>query len=377
MDINHLTSLHELKSLPSLVELSANTNHIKELPERLSAGLMSSLPQSRLVPTADTVVKSCPPSAIKSSPALCALQKLELYHNRIAAVHPRALDEFGSLTYLDLGRNLLKSLDGRAIENCPALSTLILSQNCLKNPPFPMRLPLLTELWLSGNQISTMGQWATGLPKDVLFPHPEPRLNPIPRLERRNMLRENDELKRRLSTSMKATEGFVWLPSLVVLHLEDNAVDSLGGRWSLAGCPSLRFLDVSFNRLRTMDDITPCLKACGELRDVRLHDNPVSETGLCSDMVFLNCAKVTHDSSREITCFYSSFYTLNPPSHVREMPEYTGNLQVTFFTVDLRERQDTECKTFRAISFPAMPLVVFLSHPTSLVMFALDMYPQA
>lgn len=298
LDINHLTSLHELRSLPALVELSANTNHIKELPERFAAGLMSSLPQSELLPMADTI-KSCPPSTIKSSPTLCALQKLELYHNRIAVVHPRALDEFASLTYLDLGRNQLKSLDGRAIENCPALSTLILSQNYLREPPFPMRLPLLAELWLSGNQISTMGEWAIGLPKHVLFPCSEPCLDAMPRS---NKLSKDCEQRRMMPSTLKgsgnAAEGFVWLPSLVALHLEDNAVESLGGQWSLAGCPSLRFLDVSFNRLRTMDDITSCLKACGEMRDVRFHDNPVSETGLCSDIVSLNCAKVTRVSSR-------------------------------------------------------------------------------
>ncbi|CAN0546054.1 unnamed protein product, partial [Ectocarpus sp. 8 AP-2014] len=132
----------------------------------------------------------------------------------------------------DLGRNQLQTLDGQALECCPALSTLILSQNLLREPPSPLCLPLLNELWL---KTSTHGEHG----------------------------RTYDD-------------ATVWLPSLEVLHLQDNALETLGGRFSLAGCPLLRSFDASFNQLRATDEIALSLEACSGLEEVRLHDNPAS-----------------------------------------------------------------------------------------------------
>lgn len=331
LDINHLTSLRELRSLPSLVELSANTNHIQELPDGFAAGLMlhGVLPPDHI---------KAPSSLAGSAVAYGGLQKLELYHNRIASVHPRALEGLVSLTHLDLGRNQLKSLDGRGMEWCPALSTLVLSQNLLREPPSPLRLPLLKELWLSGNRISTLGTWNMKSPPAPAFssfisqsqgqPSPEvtpwsitgreaPRENqnstPWNRQENQQEGNENSigrdlnrqkksstgsELEREKNKSIgwdggsKVHRGYVWLPSLEMLHLQDNSLETFGGRRSLAGCPLLHSFDASFNSLRVPAELGVCLSACSELEEVRLHDNPASECAEYADAIALNCPKV-------------------------------------------------------------------------------------
>lgn len=329
LDINHLTSLHELKQLPALVELSANTNHIRELPEEFAAGLMS--------PKNSAPDRTRSRSTLVEKAVACGgLQKLELYHNRIASVHPRALQGLASLTHLDLGRNQLRRLDGKALEACPALSTLVLSQNLLQEPPSPLCLPLLSELWLSGNQISSMGAWAS-CPTQ---PEARPSLKGFPPCAilkgastgasgdstegglgasrghqgaRCSELSERDPERRGRVTkpghagvgegrysALTGGEGEkdtgevgVWLPSLEVLHLQDNSLESLGGGSTFVGCPLLRSLDASFNQLRTPDETGISLQACGELEEVRLHDNPASSCQNYTDAIALSCPKVS------------------------------------------------------------------------------------
>lgn len=349
LDINHLTSLHELTSLPSLVELSANTNHIRELPEGFAAALMAPSDPTTASSTKPLVAGGSAGSAVGCG----GLQKLELYHNRIDCVHPRSLEGLMSLTHLDLGRNQLKTLDGRGLESCPALSTLVLSQNLLREPPSPLCLPLLGELWLSGNRIACMGAWAHTPPPP---PPPEQQTGPVS-IDTRDQQRQTCLEKK--SSTEKSQEGVsvdlglggrpkrqapinggrnsrsaldepgrganlgcgfdgrraaaggsggsmfaqggvdadgggvVWLPTLEVLHLQDNCLESLGGRWSLAGCPLLRSFDASFNRLRDPDEIAACLQACGDVREVRLHDNPASTCQNYADAIALSCPRVS------------------------------------------------------------------------------------
>lgn len=330
LDINHLTSLHELKNLPSLVELSANTNHIRVLPEGFAAGLMP----PKFFTQNWTKLHS---TSGRATVACGRLQKLELYHNRLSSVHPKALEGLVSLTHLDLGRNQLKTLNGQALEACPALSTLVLSQNLLREPPYPLRLPLLNELWLSGNQINSMGAWAFAplqVPAsgfissnlegrttlETTFPaklnDAPPGLNMAPTCQSRKSdegrgtsaglelvgqvalygattKRERDKTSTNGAGRIDAEDGGVWLPSLEKLHLQDNELETLGGPWSLVGCPLLRSFDASFNKLRTPNNFFRCLEACGELEEVRLHDNPASDCADYADSVALCCPRVS------------------------------------------------------------------------------------
>lgn len=260
------------------------------------------------------------------------LQRLELYHNRISAVHLRSLEGLSSLTHLDLGRNQLETLDGRSLESCPALSTLVLSQNQMRAPPAPLRLPLLEELWLSGNRLGSMGEWS-------IAPH-LPSLNPCrvhqlhldagaspagegfpgakkysisaapPYREdrqgtngtaRSSLKRDADDCQRAIEQDYQGRENLVvWLPSLQVLHLEDNMLESLGSIWSLAGVPILKYLDLSFNRFSAPNGFVPCIRACCTwLQEVRLHDNPVATQPSYAEIVTLCSPRVRSQQEGE------------------------------------------------------------------------------
>ncbi|CAM9860040.1 unnamed protein product [Chrysoparadoxa australica] len=115
------------------------------------------------------------------------------------------------------------------------LVKLVLSQNKLSKPPCPLRLLLLRELWLSGNRISSLSCW--------------------------------DE-----------EPGQVWLPSLEVLYIQDNLLESLGkegGGLSCAGMPLLIHLDASFNALSEFGAFE-ALAGCLRLQELDLHDNEIS-----------------------------------------------------------------------------------------------------
>lgn len=325
LDMNHLTSLHELTDLPALVELSANTNHIRELPEGFATGLLSSTTPNCYPIEYETVseanVTPQPSCVTFEAMGQGGLQRLELYHNRITSVHHRALEGCGSLTHLNLGRNQLETLDGRGLECCPSLSTLVLSQNLLREPPAPLRLPLLTELWLSGNRISSMGDWARSPPSPSPLSSMASSLNTsgnttsepilVSRFSSGNgRVAQEGAITELVGTREVINTGGVkiggrgwthtpdnregmWLPSLEVIHLQDNILENMGGFWSLAGSPLLRFLDASFNRLRTPGDFVSCLRSCGELEEVRFHDNPVAGRKDYADAAALGCPKVS------------------------------------------------------------------------------------
>lgn len=325
VDINYLTSLHELEALPALVELSANTNHIRELPDGFAARLLLATTTSKSFPVKPSPASKPTPTTpvplmdIAVEAVACGgLQRLELYHNRISSMHPRALEGLASLTHLDLGRNHLETLDGKGLECCPALSTLVLSQNLLQEPPAPLRLPLLTELWLSGNRIRNMDNWASMplSPQSVSsanMPRPASEVSSTSGQtssgrDTRQQIGGNVELRaarveRGDGGQKEGKDGApddwegLWLPSLEVLHLQDNALENMGGRWSLAGAPLLRSLDASFNRLRTPGDFASCLRGCGStLQDVRLHDNPAANHNRYVDVVVLSCPNVSGSS---------------------------------------------------------------------------------
>lgn len=300
LDINHLTSLHELRALPSLTELSANSNHIRELDEDFAVNLMSSTTQSHrsAVPSPALTGKTDSRLGALAYTAVAGagLQKLELYHNHISYVHPRALKGLASLTHLDLGRNQLEVLDGRSLESCPVLSTVILSQNQLREPPVPLRLPLLQELWLSGNRISGMGNWAVA-------PWSNQSLASIscvgnPRQEGRRRVNGRGKDITTESDAQDRGDYGVWLPSLQVLHLQDNALKSLEGHWSFAGVPGLRCLDASFNRLSTPHCFASSIWACSQLEEIRLHDNPVTTHPGYMDAITLCCPRVSRQKQK-------------------------------------------------------------------------------
>ncbi|CAM9589051.1 unnamed protein product, partial [Choristocarpus tenellus] len=307
LDINQLTSLKGLHTLPSLTELSAKTNHITSLPDRFGAGLASCSTSSA---SCSTSTDCNPPGGIESDNiGFPSLQRLELYHNRICLVHPGAFIGLTSLLHLDLGRNHLSTLDGRALERCPALVTLVLSQNHLKEPPYPLRLPLLRELWLSGNRIETMGLWPSSILGYQTCSSSQQQMCMTGPLQKVGECKDRGDIQKTRTighVDHQGGNGGVWLPSLEVLHLEDNALVSMGGTRSLVGVPLLRVLDISFNSLEEKEanvgggGLSSCLKVCRRLEELQVHDNPMTSCDYYVFNLLQSCPWLTHVDGSEV-----------------------------------------------------------------------------
>ncbi|GMH65186.1 hypothetical protein TL16_g04137 [Triparma laevis f. inornata] len=198
VDVNQLTSLETLSSSCwfNLTTLSANTNRISSLPRNLSAHLP-------------------------------CLSMLNLYQNNLESIAPTVFQNLPSLTSLDLGRNRLKDAEalGSALSLAPTLRKLVLSQNKMTAPP-ALTLPLLQQLWLSSNNISSLVAWK--------------------------------EDKR------------CYMPCLLELYLQENAIGELGGEGVLGFvAPLLDKLDLTFNSIESVGWSELCKKINTEAAKMR------------------------------------------------------------------------------------------------------------
>jgi len=196
IDVNKLTNITELSAITTLVQLKANSNSIDSFP-------------------------------VLSAPRL---EKLELYHNRIASLPSQALNQLTSLTHLNLGRNQLEYVSGSDISSCPLLRQLILSQNRLREFPRNLRLPLLECLWMSGNQLNSMNSWVFSDENPQFFLPVLERLyvqdnviSDFPTSVAANLPRLSElDLSFNSISSLRSIQSLLLLPRLLVLHLQDN-----------------------------------------------------------------------------------------------------------------------------------------------------------
>jgi Leucine-rich repeat (LRR) protein len=249
LDVNQLRSLVHMQHLPRLTELSVVSNRVAALPQQLP---------------------------------LPALQRLDLQHNSLHSLPQRLLCGLSQLTHLNLGRNKLGSSSrnssstdtnsssssasaahtalGQALTACPSLTILVLSGNGLTAVPSPLRLPLLRELWLSGNRLTSLAAWAAAGATTTAATSSSSSSSST--AQQQQQQQQQQQLPQ------------VWLPSLHVLHLQDNALATLAGCAALASMPLLRSLDLSFNALTGLA-LAP-LRVCTQLRRLAVHDNPAT-----------------------------------------------------------------------------------------------------
>ena len=150
------------------------------------------------------------------------LERISLYRNHVMCLD--VMERLPWLQHLDVGRNQLVSISG--LGKCPLLQTLVLYENQITElpaDPAEMYLPLLRELWLSGNPLQKLD--FTG-----------------------------------------------WMPSLEHLHVSDALVCEVT---SLHQNKLLRSIDLSFNQLSKMSDLT-AFASCRSLEVIRLNDNPIA-----------------------------------------------------------------------------------------------------
>ena len=253
---NRLTDISPLKFLRSLQNLYLDSNRISDL------SAVSVLREMRSLSASNNQLTRIPSSYFTGCESL---QRLELFHNKIVSVDDSCFAHLPSLTHLDLGNNMLTTLSGEALSRgCPLLQTLILSRNKLTEPPCPLHLPLLKALWLNGNQIEKLSLWLPSLAA--------------------GRLKSNDP--ERCSFQL-------FLPSLQKLFLQDNQLKRLD-RHVFSCCPLLQELDLSFNALHSVSDISYAIRQIGEsLKIIHIQDNPLLQGQVHNSDIF------HHDSSSD------------------------------------------------------------------------------
>lgn len=280
LNVNNITSLQEISKLVELDSLSIKDNRLKNLDGLVNMKKLRSLvfdvnqvdDLSALRELPSLVVLSASTNCISEVPHLSSphLQRLNLYHNKLSTIMSLTPIRSRVLTHLDLGRNKLHFVSGEALSQCQLLTQLILSQNCLEAVPFPLRLPNLKSLWISGNRLSGLTEWSPVYSEETPIKYP------------------------------------CFLPMLDKLYLQDNSIRTLKQQ-SLAAMPLLTHIDLSFNNIGvTMDDSSveidlSALRDCFLLRSVQLQDNPINVHSAAAVMSLLpNCPQLQEFSGVDI-----------------------------------------------------------------------------
>ncbi|XP_074533977.1 uncharacterized protein lrriq1 [Halichoeres trimaculatus] len=153
------------------------------------------------------------------------LQKLSLDHNQL--ISTKGLKDVYTLLHLDCSHNHLLRVEG--VESCGLLSTLDLRANSLTEPPALNNHVLLRDLRLDDNSIWSLQSLAD-----------------------------------------------CWLPLLQRLSAAQNRLTQLP---SLSDAVSLSFLDLRFNCLSELQNVTESLETCLLLRELHLTGNPLQQEG--------------------------------------------------------------------------------------------------
>lgn len=235
LDENVLSSLDGLEALPNLEELSVARNAIQRV-----SGLQALTALQRLCLDGNRLTAL--PEGIGG---LTALRQLAMAGNDLAAIPEKAVGPglMAGLESLDVSGNRLGSLGG--ISLLVNLQSLDLSRNGLEAVEGLDRLPVLLTLAATNN-----------------------RLPGVPRLGSA-LLRE----LRLSGNRIGEVRDLPFLPHLETLHLQDNEIATLS---PLAGLPSLRELNLSFNSLFESAATIQHVAAATALRVLQLNDNPLA-----------------------------------------------------------------------------------------------------
>ena len=214
---NNIISLRGIDRLLSLNNLQIENNYLHCLHPLGTSGYQFPL---KHINASRNQIKLLPNCLSSTTPSL---ENISLYQNMIDFIPQSFLQGLNFLITIDLGRNRLEDskMLGKALSEAPTLRKILLSQNRLKELPSPLHLPLLDELWLSENKISSTSNWNTS--KDV------------------------------------------WLPCLTELHLKDNCIPCIESFSLALSCPNVKLLDFSFNKLYSIENISSALEGLARL----------------------------------------------------------------------------------------------------------------
>ena len=290
LSLEHLASLSGLdRWCPEVESLVADSNHISQLEGILGLSKLRHLSVKDNYLSSCDILGSLPPNCLESlhidsngieksliSPqshrmsSLLGLFHLSASDNEISSISSSpSMGDLSSLapllTTLCLRGNLLGSLCG--LGACSSLTSLDVSHNSLPNLNGLELCPSLIIMDASYNQINNPNllPWPSSSASASASSSALP--SPLPYQQLTTLSLENNQIV--------AIQDLPLLPSLTTLSLRDNQITSLCAL-SLP-CPSLRRLDLSFNRLAHLDQVLASLIGVGPaLSHLSLSDNPLS-----------------------------------------------------------------------------------------------------
>ncbi|XP_049766208.1 lutropin-choriogonadotropic hormone receptor-like [Schistocerca cancellata] len=249
----------------ALKRLQLDQNSLWQLPGEALWGLR----QLKNLRLDDNRLSSVPSAALRP---LVRLEALNLANNLVTSISAGDFPRLPNLVVLVMKRNQITTIDDDAFQNVTSLRSLHLDDNFLHKIPSALtRLTSLQELSVSGNRIKYMPggvlQQAPGLALLELRGNPLVAVAPtafshLPRL-RKLILSDAREL-----TEFPNLEGTT---ALEILRLDRAGLQEVPA--SLCSiCPRLRSLDVRSNKLTRIPD----LSGCKDLRVLDLSSNRIA-----------------------------------------------------------------------------------------------------
>jgi Leucine-rich repeat (LRR) protein len=337
--------------LHNLVVLDLSGNHIA----RLDQGLLDDLTTLQVLNLGHNKIHTI---ASHSFLSLANLYSLVLSHNQLETMQRQTLTGLSLLNSLDLDHNRLHTMHSASLRNCTALASLGLSHNFLTQVPTAAHHSLgLQFLDLSSNRLGVLNRESLqGLPKlktlrlgdNELSRLGEGAFVEVPGLEEldlssnRFMALEQETFKdviglRKLDLSDNKLENvnglftnqisLVWLnlsvnhlswfdyafvpPSLELLDIHFNNIDSLGNYYALRDNYALKYVDASVNNISSVQ----VLSILPGIIEIDLSNNSISRIAPNTFLGKHSLTKVHLERNRLETMAMSSLMVTLAPNN--------------------------------------------------------------
>ncbi len=298
--------------LHSLVVLDLSGNHIA----RLDQGLLDDLAALQVLNLGHNKIHTIVSNSFLNQ---ANLHILNLRHNQLESVQRQTLTGLSLLNTLLLDRNKIHTLHSASLRNCTALTSLGLSHNFLTQTPEAVHssslqlldissnllgvlkreslqgMPKLKTLNLGNNELSRIGEGAfkevpgleeLDLSQNKFMSLERDTLKDLKQLKALDLSRNQLEDVNGLFTQQSVLESLnlssnhlSWFdyafipPSLEVLDIHSNNIDSLGNYYAMRDNYNLKFVDASINVISSLH----LLSILPRVIEINLSNNTISK----------------------------------------------------------------------------------------------------
>lgn len=209
---------------------------------------------------------------------LTSLSHLNVSYNNLTSINRKSFGlghnvKLYSTAVIDLSHNKITEVSGSIFEKFWALRFLNMSHNSLRRLGFGAfgNLPTLLEMDIRNNRLSNVNSGAiSGLVslKNLLLSNNVLESVPTVSVALNDMDLSNN------SITQVSCSAFPMINSLLRLNLKNNSLDSLSSD-SFCNLLTLRYLDLSGNKMVSLDSVAPSLQRLASLQYLDLSNNKI------------------------------------------------------------------------------------------------------